>query len=168
MSRLLDYGLGSLSNIIMKMPPFHALRGHGNRAVQEGQRRQGAAILVVLGAERTAGRGDRACSRAHLQVPASCHRPTLHQIMHGNCTWPSRFGHYAYNTMDVIGLRGSISHCDKTAVLEEERTAAEMIHASVKALTIEEHDWSGYSSVILVLVLRCPKGCCYCCSSYCL
>ena len=46
----------------------------------------------------------------------------------------SRFGRYAYDIMDTIGTMGSISHCDKTPVMEMAGTAREMIHLSIKAL----------------------------------
>lgn len=50
----------------------------------------------------------------------------------------SRFGRYAYDIMDIIGTMGSISHCDKTAVMEMAGTAREMINLSIKALSTKD------------------------------
>ena len=50
----------------------------------------------------------------------------------------SRFGRYAYDIMDIIGTMGSISHCDKSSVLEMASTAREMIHMSIKALQTQD------------------------------
>ena len=50
----------------------------------------------------------------------------------------SRFGRYAYDIMDIIGTMGSLSHCDKSQVLEMANTAREMIHLSVKALQSQD------------------------------
>ncbi len=52
----------------------------------------------------------------------------------------SRFGRYAYDIMDIIGTMGSISHCDKTPVMEMAGTAREMIHSSIKALQTRDKD----------------------------
>lgn len=46
----------------------------------------------------------------------------------------SRFGRYAYDIVDVLETMGSISDCDKSAVLEMAKTVREMIHMSVEAL----------------------------------
>ena len=46
----------------------------------------------------------------------------------------SRFGRYAYDIVDVLETMGSISDCDKNAVLEMAKTVREMIHMSVEAL----------------------------------
>ena len=46
----------------------------------------------------------------------------------------SRYGRYAYDIVDVLETMGSISDCDKSAVLEMAKTVREMIHMSVEAL----------------------------------
>jgi phosphate transport system protein len=46
----------------------------------------------------------------------------------------SRFGRYAYDIVDVLETMGSISDCDKSAVLEASTTVREMIGTSVRAL----------------------------------
>jgi phosphate transport system protein len=46
----------------------------------------------------------------------------------------SRFGRYSYDIVDVLETMGSISDCDKSAVLEMANTVREMILLSVAAL----------------------------------
>jgi phosphate transport system protein len=46
----------------------------------------------------------------------------------------SRFGRYAYDIVDVLETMGSITNCDKSAVLEMSCTVREMIRISVQAL----------------------------------
>jgi phosphate transport system protein len=52
----------------------------------------------------------------------------------------SRFGRYAYDIVDVLETMGSISDCDKSAVLEASTTVREMIHMSVSALRAKDKD----------------------------
>src|SRR5215204_5646757 len=46
----------------------------------------------------------------------------------------SRFGRYSYDIADVLETMGSISDCDKSAVLEAATTVRDMIGMSVQAL----------------------------------
>jgi phosphate transport system protein len=46
----------------------------------------------------------------------------------------SRFGRYSYDIVDVLETMGSISNCDKSAVLETAKTVREMILLSLNAL----------------------------------
>ena len=46
----------------------------------------------------------------------------------------SRFGRYSYDIVDVVETTGSISNCDKSAVLETAKTVREMILLSLNAL----------------------------------
>jgi phosphate transport system protein len=46
----------------------------------------------------------------------------------------SRFGRYSYDIVDVLETMGSISDCDKSAVLEMTPTVREMILLSVRSL----------------------------------
>lgn len=52
----------------------------------------------------------------------------------------SRFGRYAYDIVDVLETMGSISDCDKSAVLEAANTVQKMIHLSVYALQSRDKD----------------------------
>src|ERR671932_703498 len=46
----------------------------------------------------------------------------------------SRFGRYSYDIVDVLETMGSISNCDKSAVLEMAKTVREMIVLSLQTL----------------------------------
>ena len=46
----------------------------------------------------------------------------------------SRFGRYSYDIVDVLEAMGSISDCDKSAVLETSKTVREMIALSLQTL----------------------------------
>jgi hypothetical protein len=95
MNRLLDYSLGSLSNIIMMSDLSMC---SVDKAIELYEKGDGESRIYSsgLGNSRAAGRGGRVCSRDHLQVPARCYGPSLHQIMHVECIiWFSRFGHLA-------------------------------------------------------------------------
>jgi len=52
----------------------------------------------------------------------------------------SRFGRYAYDIVEVIETMGSISDCDKSAVLEMAKTVREMILLSGNALQSRDKD----------------------------
>jgi phosphate transport system protein len=46
----------------------------------------------------------------------------------------SRFGRYSYDIVDVLETMGSVSDCDKSAVLEMSKTVSEMIALSLQTL----------------------------------
>jgi phosphate transport system protein len=102
MARLLDYGLQSMSNLIMDM----------------------AELAVELIARYQPVATD-------LRFIRSCI-----EISYGF----SRFGRYAYDIIDVLGTVGSVSHCDKSAVMDMADTARKMIHMSVQALKSRDKD----------------------------
>ncbi len=52
----------------------------------------------------------------------------------------SRFGRYAYDIVEAIETMGSISDCDKSAVLEMAKTVRDMIFLSVNALKSRDKD----------------------------
>src|ERR671932_1242598 len=52
----------------------------------------------------------------------------------------SRFGRYSYDIVDVLETMGSISNCDKSAVLEMAKTVREMILLSVYSLQSRDKD----------------------------
>jgi phosphate transport system protein len=58
------------------------------------------------------------------------YQPSCMEIAYGF----SRFGRYAYDIVDVLETMGSITNCDKSAVLEMSCTVREMIRISVQAL----------------------------------
>ena len=52
----------------------------------------------------------------------------------------SRFGRYSYDIVDVLETMGSISDCDKSAVIEMTDTVREMILLSVSSLQSRNKD----------------------------
>lgn len=54
----------------------------------------------------------------------------------------SRFGRYAYDIVDVLETMGSITDCDKSAVLEASATVRQMIGISLHALQSRDKDAS--------------------------
>jgi phosphate transport system protein len=54
----------------------------------------------------------------------------------------SRFGRYAYDIADTLETIGSVSECDKSAVLEMSKTVREMILLSLQALRSRDKDAS--------------------------
>lgn len=135
MTRLLDYGLGSLSNLIMKMADLSVRsvdtaielyeKGSGDKA----QIFEWSEELRVLQDEVTELAVELIARYQPVATDLRFIRSCI-EISYGF----SRFGRYAYDIVDVIGAMGSISHCDKTAVMEMAKTATDMIHQSVQAL----------------------------------
>jgi phosphate transport system protein len=54
----------------------------------------------------------------------------------------SRFGRYAYDIADILETIGSVSECDKSAVLEMSKTVREMILLSLQALRSRDKEVS--------------------------
>ena len=52
----------------------------------------------------------------------------------------SRFGRYSYDIVEILETMGSISDCDKSAVLEMAKTVREMILLSLEALQSRDKD----------------------------
>lgn len=135
MTRLLDYGLGSLSNLIMKMADLsvHSVdtaielyeKGDGDRT----QLFEWSEELRLLQDEVT----ELAVELIARYQPVATDLRFIRSCIETSYGF-SRFGRYAYDIVDVIGAMGSISHCDKSAVMEMAKTATEMIHQSVQAL----------------------------------
>lgn len=141
MTRLLDLGLGRISNIIMHMAQLSersvvtAIDSYekGTAAKQEvfdwsEQLKMLQEEVAELAVELIARYQPVA---SDLRFIKSCM-----EISYGF----SRFGRYAYDIVDIIGTMGSISHCDKTPVLEMAGTAVQMIRTSVQALNTKDKD----------------------------
>ncbi len=135
MTRLLDYGLGSLSNLVMKMADLSVRsvdtaielyeKGDGDKS----QLFEWSEQLRVLQDEVTELAVELIARYQPVATDLRFIRSCI-EISYGF----SRFGRYAYDIADVMGAMGSISHCDKSAVMEMAKTATEMIHQSVQAL----------------------------------
>lgn len=135
MTRLLDYGLGSLSNLIMKMADLSvrsvdtAIELYEKGSGDKTQLFEWSEELRVLQDEVTELAVELIARYQPVATDLRFIRSCI-EISYGF----SRFGRYAYDIVDVIGAMGSISHCDKTAVMEMAKTATDMIHKSVQAL----------------------------------
>ncbi|HEX9677808.1 phosphate signaling complex PhoU family protein [Nitrososphaera sp.] len=135
MVRLMDYGLGSLSNLIMKMAELSvrsvetAIELYEKGAGDKNQVFEWSEQLRVLQDEVT----DLAVELIARYQPVATDLRFIRSCIEISYGF-SRFGRYAYDIADVMGVMVSISHCDKSAVLEMAQTATKMIHESVQAL----------------------------------
>jgi phosphate transport system protein len=135
MVRLMDYGLGSLSNLIMKMADLSmrsvdtAIELYEKGAGDKTQLFEWSEQLRVLQDEVTELAVELIARYQPVATDLRFIRSCI-EISYGF----SRFGRYAYDIVDVMGVMGSISHCDKSAVMEMAQTATKMIHDSVQAL----------------------------------
>ena len=137
MTRLLDYGLGSMSNLIMDMAELSVksvdtaieLYEKGGSEKSLAQVFEWSEQLRVLQDEVTELAVELIARYQPVATDLRFIRSCI-EISYGF----SRFGRYAYDITDVMGLVGSVSHCDKGAVMEMADTARKMIHMSVQAL----------------------------------
>jgi len=131
----MDYGLGSLSNLIMKMAELSvrsvdtAIELYEKGAGEKNQMFEWSEQLRVLQDEVTELAVELIARYQPVATDLRFIRSCI-EISYGF----SRFGRYAYDIVDVMGVMGSISHCDKSAVMEMAKTATKMIHESVQAL----------------------------------
>ena len=142
MTRLLDYGLRSMSNLIMDMAELSVCsvdtvielyeKGDGDKSQKIFEWSEQLRVLqdevTELAVELIARYQPVATD---LRFIRSCI-----EISYGF----SRFGRYAYDIVDVMGMMGSVSHCDKGPVMEMADTARKMIHASVEALKLRDRE----------------------------
>jgi phosphate transport system protein len=137
MTRLLDYGINSMSNMIMDMAEL-SVRSV-NTAIELYQKSnadksqqifQWSEQLRVLQDDVT----ELAVELIARYQPVATDLRFIRSCMEISYGF-SRFGRYAYDIVDVIGMMSSVSHnCDKSAVLEMADAARKMIQISVQAL----------------------------------
>ena len=141
MTRLLDLGIDRIRNIIMDMAKLSehsvltAIESYEKGATAKQTIFQWSEQLRVLQDEVS----DLAIELiASYQPVATDLRFILscREISYGF----SRFGHNAYDIVDVLETMGSIADCDKSAVLEAAGTVREMIRMSVHALQSRDKD----------------------------
>jgi phosphate transport system protein len=139
LTRLLDLGLNRISNIIMDMANLSvrsvdtAIDSYEKGAGSEQQIFEWSEQLRVLQDEVA----ELAMELIARYQPVATDLRFIRSCMEISYGF-SRFGRYAYDIMDIIGTMGSISHCDKSSVLEMANTAREMIHMSIKALQTQD------------------------------
>ena len=135
MTRLLDLGLTRISNIVMDMANL-SVRSVDS-SIDSYEKGTGSKDQVFEWSEQLRVLQDEATELAIELIaryqPVATDLRFIRSCMEISYGF-SRFGRYAYDIMDTIGTMGSISHCDKTPVMEMAGTAREMIHLSIKAL----------------------------------
>lgn len=141
MTRLLDYGLQSMSNLIMDMAELSvksvdtAIEAYEKGSAEKPQIFEWSEQLRVLQDEVTELAVELIARYQPVATDLRFIRSCI-EISYGF----SRFGRYAYDIIDVMGTVGSVSHCDKSAVMEMADTARKMIHLSVHALKSRDKD----------------------------
>lgn len=139
MTRLLDLGLNRISNIIMDMANL-SVRSV-DTAIDSYEKGTGSEKQIFEWSEQLRVLQDEVAELAMELIaryqPVATDLRFIRSCMEISYGF-SRFGRYAYDIMDIIGTMGSISHCDKSSVLEMANTAREMIHMSIKALQTQD------------------------------
>jgi phosphate transport system protein len=141
LTRLLDLGIKRISNIIMDMANLSVRSVNGS--IESYEKGTGSKDQIFEWSEQLRVLQDEATELAIELIaryqPVATDLRFIKSCMEISYGF-SRFGRYAYDIMDIIGTMGSISHCDKTPVMEMAGTAREMIHLSVKALQTKDKD----------------------------
>lgn len=139
LTRLLDLGLNRISNIIMDMANL-SVRSV-DTAIDSYEKGTGSEKQIFEWSEQLRVLQDEVAELAMELIaryqPVATDLRFIRSCMEISYGF-SRFGRYAYDIMDIIGTMGSISHCDKSSVLEMANTAREMIHMSIKALQTQD------------------------------
>jgi phosphate transport system protein len=139
LTRLLDLGLNRISNIIMDMANL-SVRSV-DTAIDSYEKGTGSEKQIFEWSEQLRVLQDEVAELAIELIaryqPVATDLRFIRSCMEISYGF-SRFGRYAYDIMDIIGTMGSISHCDKSSVLEMANTAREMIHMSIKALQTQD------------------------------
>jgi phosphate transport system protein len=139
LTRLLDLGLNRISNIIMDMANL-SVRSV-DTAIDSYEKGTGSEQQIFEWSEQLRVLQDEVAELAMELIaryqPVATDLRFIRSCMEISYGF-SRFGRYAYDIMDIIGTMGSISHCDKSSVLEMASTAREMIHMSIKALQTQD------------------------------
>lgn len=141
MTRLLDLGIKRISNIIMDMANLSVRSVDG--AIESYEKGTGSKDQIFEWSEQLRVLQDESTELAMELIaryqPVATDLRFIRSCMEISYGF-SRFGRYAYDIMDIIGTMGSISHCDKSPVMEMAGTAREMIHLSIKALSTKDKD----------------------------
>lgn len=141
MTRLLDLGINRISNIIMDMANLSVRSVDG--AIESYEKGTGSKDQIFEWSEQLRVLQDESTELAMELIaryqPVATDLRFIRSCMEISYGF-SRFGRYAYDIMDIIGTMGSISHCDKSPVMEMAGTAREMIHLSIQALSTKDKD----------------------------
>jgi phosphate transport system protein len=135
LTRLLDLGIVSIRNIIMDMAKlsedsvFTAIESYEKGIDVKKQIFDWSEKLRVLQEEVA----DLAIELIARYQPVATDLRFIRSCMEIAYGF-SRFGRYAYDIVDVLETMGSITDCDKSAVLQMTSTVREMILLSINAL----------------------------------
>ena len=141
MTRLLDLGIDRIHNIIMDMAKlsessvFTAIESYENGSNVKNQIFEQSEKLRILQEEVA----DLAIELIARYQPVATDLRFIRSCMEIAYGF-SRFGRYSYDIVDVLETMGSISNCDKSAVLEMAKTVREMILLSVYSLQSRDKD----------------------------
>jgi phosphate transport system protein len=143
LTRLLDLGIDRIRNIIMDMAKlsensvFAAIESYEQSTHFKKQIFDWSEKLRILQDEVS----DLAIELIALYQPVATDLRFIKSCMEIAYGF-SRFGRYAYDIADVLETIGSVSECDKSAVLEMSKTVREMILLSLQALRSRDKDAS--------------------------
>ena len=143
MTRLLDLGIDRIRNIIMDMAKlsensvFAAIESYEQSTHLKKQIFDWSEKLRILQDEVS----DLAIELIALYQPVATDLRFIKSCMEIAYGF-SRFGRYAYDIADILETIGSVSECDKSAVLEMSKTVREMILLSLQALRSRDKDAS--------------------------
>jgi phosphate transport system protein len=135
LTRLLDLGIDRIRNIIMDMAKlsensvFTAIESYQEGTQVKKQIFDWSEKLRILQEEVA----DLAIELIARYQPVASDLRFIKSCMEISYGF-SRFGRYSYDMVDVLEAMGSISDCDKSAVLEMSKTVREMIVLSLQTL----------------------------------
>ncbi|MFL6440356.1 MAG: phosphate signaling complex PhoU family protein [Nitrososphaeraceae archaeon] len=135
MTRLLDLGIDRIRNIIMDMAKlsensvFTAIESYQEGTQVKKQIFDWSEKLRILQEEVA----DLAIELIARYQPVASDLRFIKSCMEISYGF-SRYGRYSYDIVDVLEAMGSISDCDKSAVLEMSKTVREMIVLSLQTL----------------------------------
>jgi phosphate transport system protein len=135
LTRLLDLGIDRIRNIIMDMAKlsensvFTAIESYQEGTQAKKQIFDWSEKLRILQEEVA----DLAIELIARYQPVASDLRFIKSCMEISYGF-SRFGRYSYDIVDVLEAMGSISDCDKSAVLEMSKTVREMIVLSLQTL----------------------------------
>jgi phosphate transport system protein len=135
LTRLLDLGIDRIRNILMDMAKlsensvFTAIESYQEGTQVKKQIFDWSEKLRILQEEVA----DLAIELIARYQPVASDLRFIKSCMEISYGF-SRFGRYSYDIVDVLEAMGSISDCDKSAVLEMSKTVREMIVLSLQTL----------------------------------
>jgi len=141
MTRLLDFGIDRIRNIIMDMATLSeksvrtAIVSYEKGSSARNQVFDWSEQLRMLQEEVS----DLAIELLARYQPVASDLRFIRSCMEISYGF-SRYGRYAFDIVEVLDTIGPVPDCDKTAVLEASKTVTEMISMSVRALQSKDKD----------------------------